>query len=183
MLNNIQNKGIFALWLTGLPCSGKTTLAKQSQKVIDGLGHKTYHLDGERFRSSAAKKLSFSRRDRDQNITNAIQSAQDYQGEGYCVIASFISPYRKHRELAREKLKNCIEIFVDAPLKICEKRDVKGMYRKARAGEIKNFTGIHDAYEIPVKPHIHLKTHEMTIDECLEKISDFLSDFGCIRYF
>lgn len=169
--------------MTGLPCSGKTTLAKESQKMLDILGHKTHHLDGDVFRSSAVKKLNFSKKDRDQNIADAIQVAQDYQNDGYCVIASFISPYRKHRELAKEKLKNCIEIFVDAPLKICEQRDVKGMYQKARAGKIKNFTGIHDPYEKPEQPHIHLKTHEMTIDECLEKISNSLSGLGHIRNF
>jgi adenylyl-sulfate kinase len=181
MLKNTLNKGNFVLWMTGLPCSGKTTLAKKIQRMLDSLGHKTHHLDGDIFRFFAVKKLNFSQKDRNQNIANAIQVAQNYQNEGYCVVVSFISPYRKHRELAKEKLKNCIEIFVDAPLKICEQRDSKGMYRKARVGEIRNFTGIQDSYEEPEQPQIHLKTHEMTVDECLEKVSNSLNDLGYIR--
>ena len=184
-LKNSGNSGInswhsdykpFVLWLTGLSASGKTTVAKALKKELDKYGDKVHHLDGDEVREASKEKLGFSKEDRDKNIKLAIDLAKGYQDNGFMVIASFISPYREHRDWGRERLDNFIEVFVDAPLEVCESRDPKGMYGKARRGEIKMFTGISDPYEEPENPDIRLKTDNARVEDCVEEIVKYLAD-------
>lgn len=166
----------FILWLTGLPAAGKTTLGKEICRKLKNRGYKIHHLDGDEVRAASKEKLGFSKEDRDKNINLAIDLAKDYQDKGYIVIACFIAPYQQHREWGREKLNNYIEIFVNAPLEVCEARDPKGIYKKARAGEINNFTGISDPYEEPSNPNLELETNPKSVKECVEKIMGYLKD-------
>jgi len=171
-----MNKKNFVLWLTGLSGAGKTTLAKKINERFKDLKIKAHHLDGDEVREASGKNLGFSMEDRDKNIELAINMTADYCDRGYVVVASFISPYERHRQWGRERLDNFVEVFVDASLDVCENRDVKGMYKKARRGEIELFTGISDVYELPKGPHIHLKTDEFSVDECLVEVERYLVD-------
>ena len=137
---------------------------------------KIERLDGDIVRQSLTKDLGFSKEDRDENISRAAFVADLLSTNGVTVLTTFISPYRQGRELARKEINNFVEIFVDTPLEVCEKRDTKGLYRKARAGEIKNFTGISDPYEKPNHPDIHLDTTKMTKEESVQKILKYLDD-------
>lgn len=170
----------FVLWLTGLSGAGKTTLAREINKRLKELEIKSHHLDGDEVRAASQEKLDFSCEGRDKNIQLAIDMAAEYNNQGYIVVASFISPYEKHRQWGREKLENYIEVFVDASLELCESRDTKGMYKKARNGEIEFFTGIGDSYEPPAQPHVHLKTGEKSIEECLAEIENYLTSNNLI---
>ena len=125
-------------------------------------------------RKSLSKDLGFSKEDRDKNIERAVFVADLLSKHGIIVLATFISPYRKHRLLAKNKIKNFVEIFVNTPLEICEKRDIKGLYKKARKNKIKNFTGISDVYENPKNPDIKLKTEQLSVKECTDKVIDYL---------
>ena len=127
-------------------------------------------------RKSLSKDLGFSKEDRDKNIERAVFVADLLSKHGVIVLATFISPYEKHRLLAKNKIKNFVEIFVNTPLEICEKRDVKGLYKKARKNKIKNFTGISDIYENPKNPDIELKTEQTSIKECASKVIDCLKN-------
>jgi len=168
----------FVLWLTGMPAAGKTTLGKAICQELKKYGHKIHHLDGDEVRAAAKEKLGYNKKDRDKNISLAIDLARKYQQQSFIVVAGFISPYREHRQWGRERLDNFIEVFVDAPLEVCEDRDPKGMYKKARAGEIEFFTGITDAYERPKDPDIYLKTDQMSVEECVSKVMEYLKDRG-----
>ncbi len=172
----MENKNTYVLWLTGLSASGKTTIAKALKKELAKYCDKVHHLDGDEARDASPVKLGFSKEDRDKNISIAIDLSKDYQDKGYSVIASFISPYREHRAWGRDRLDNFIEVFVNAPLEVCESRDPKGMYKKARAGEIEVFTGISDPYEEPDNPDVRLKTDDMRVEDCVEEIIKYLAD-------
>lgn len=171
-----MSKKKFVLWITGLPASGKTTLARALKEVLIGKLDKIHHLDGDEVRVKLGKSLGFTKEDRDKNIKLAIALAKEYQDKGYLIIASFISPYKYHREWGRNSLKNFIEIFTDSPIEVCESRDPKGLYKKARTGEIALFTGITDRYDVPINPDIHLETHKESVDDCVNKIIKYLSD-------
>lgn len=158
------------IWLTGLSGSGKTTLSKLVAERLKDRGLRVHHLDGDEVRAVSSNELGFNKEDRDKNIKLAIGLAKNYQDNAYIVVAGFISPYKVHRQWGREILDNYIEVFVDAPLEVCEERDVKGMYKKARVGEIKNFTGISDPYEKPEKADIVVKTDKLSVKESVEKI-------------
>ncbi len=172
----MENENTYVLWLTGLSASGKTTIAKALKKELAKYCDKVHHLDGDEVRDASPVKLGFSKEDRDKNISIAIDLTKDYQNKGYSVIASFISPYREHRVWGSDRLGNFIEVFVDAPLEICELRDPKGMYKKARAGEIEVFTGVSDPYEEPDNPDVRLKTDDMRVEDCVEEIIKHLAD-------
>ena len=179
MKGQISNN--FTLWFTGLSAAGKTTLA---QKVFEQLKQQelpVHNLDGDEVRAASPRQLGFSPEDRDENIRLAVDLAKRYQDAGYCVIASFISPYKRHREWGREKLNNFVEIFVDTPLEVCESRDPKGLYEKARRGEIQYFTGVDDPYEAPEAPDVHLRTNPHSIEECAEDIFGYLKRRGLMR--
>ncbi len=170
----------FTLWMTGLSGAGKTTIAKIVEAELKRRGIKVERLDGDVVRQSLTRDLGFSKEDRDKNIERVMFVAKLLSRNGIGVIASFISPYRAVRDMVRRETTNFIEVFVNAPLEVCSERDVKGMYRKALAGEIPNFTGISDPYEPPLNPEITLNTHLETPEESAAKVIAYLEEHGYI---
>lgn len=171
----------FTLWMTGLSGAGKTTIAKLLEAELkDRRGLKIERLDGDVVRQSLTRDLGFSKEDRDKNIERVTFVAKLLSRNGVGVIASFISPYRAVRDLIRQETTNFIEVFVNAPLEVCEQRDVKGMYKKAREGEIPNFTGISDPYEPPANPEIQLDTYTETPEESAARIICYLEEHSYI---
>ncbi len=175
-----KQKG-FVLWFTGLSAAGKTSVADKVFKILQKNNINLERFDGDIVRENLTKGLSFSREDRDENIRRIGFVSNLLSRNGVGVVASFISPYKKQRESLRDNVENFIEIFVDAPLAICENRDPKGMYKKARSGEIKSFTGVSDPYEVPGNSDVHLKSGEMSIDECAEKVVRYLREKGYVK--
>ena len=167
----------FLLWFTGLSGSGKSTLANALEVALVKHGKHTYLLDGDNVRKGLNNNLGFSPEDRTENIRRIAEVANLMLDAGLIVLAAFVSPYRKDREEIRSIVgaENMLEVFVDTPLEECEKRDVKGLYKKARAGEIKNFTGIDAPYEAPLNPEIHVRTVEYSIEQGIAYI---LEDLG-----
>ncbi|WP_373236184.1 sulfate adenylyltransferase subunit CysN [Cohaesibacter celericrescens] len=165
------------LWFTGLSGSGKSTIANLVEKKLHGDGRHTYLLDGDNVRHGLNKDLGFTDVDRVENIRRIGEVSRLMVDAGLIVLTAFISPYASERRLAREMLEEgeFIEVFVDTPLEICEQRDVKGLYAKARQGKIKNFTGIDAPYEAPLNPEIHVNTSTMTAQDAAERIVDLLS--------
>ena len=168
------------LWLTGLPAAGKSTIANALEKRLFAAGRHTYLLDGDDIRLGLNKDLGFSEADRVENIRRVTQAARLFVDAGLIVIVSFISPFRAQRDHARLLFETCefLEIFVDTPLSECERRDPKGLYAKARRGELKNFTGIDSPYEPPISPEVHLHTTLQTPDECVDCIYQALIHIG-----
>ena len=164
------------LWLTGLPAAGKSTIANVLEKRLFAAGHHTYLLDGDEIRLGLNKDLGFSETDRNENIRRVSEVARLLVDAGLVVIVSFISPYRAQRDRARSLFEpgEFLEIFVDTPLQECERRDPKGLYAKARRGELKNFTGIDGPYEPPASPEVHLQTTLQTPDECVDSVLQVL---------
>jgi bifunctional enzyme CysN/CysC len=160
------------LWLTGLPAAGKSTIANALEKRLFAAGRHTYLLDGDEIRLGLNKDLGYSEADRVENIRRVTQVARLLVDAGLIVIVSFISPFRAQRDHARSLFDpgEFLEIFVDTPLLECERRDPKGLYAKARRGELKNFTGIDSPYEPPISPEVHLQTTLQTPDECVDCI-------------
>jgi len=171
----IEHPG-FVLWFTGLSGAGKTTIAKALLPKLLERGIRIERLDGDVVRQSLTKDLGFSKEDRDLNIERVTFVAKVLSRNNVGVLASFISPYEETRDYVRSEVTNFIEVFVDAPLAVCEERDVKGMYAKARAGEIKNFTGIDDPYEAPAEPDLRVPTHEQTVEESVEFVLAWLEE-------
>jgi bifunctional enzyme CysN/CysC len=175
------------LWLTGLPAAGKSTIANALEKRFFAAGRHTYLLDGDDIRLGLNNDLGFSEADRIENIRRVSEVARLLVDAGLIVIVSFISPYRAQRDRVRALFEpgEFLEIFVDTPLAECERRDPKGLYAKARRGELKEFTGIDSPYEPPVSPEVHLQTTLQTPDECVNRIQQVLTpklflDTGCI---
>lgn len=172
------------IWFTGLSGSGKSTIAVALERALFGLGKLSYRLDGDNVRLGINKNLGFSEQDRKENIRRIGEVAKLFGDAGIISLSSFISPYKNDRDDVRRLHKQAglefIEVFVDCSLEEAEKRDPKGLYKKARAGEIKNFTGIDDPYEAPVEPEIHLHTDEMTVAQEVQIILDHLEDNGFI---
>jgi len=163
------------LWLTGLSGSGKTTIALALKEELKNSGYNVEYLDGDIVRKSFTKDLGFSKEDRDENIRRVSYVASYLSSkENTIVICAFISPYKDARNKARNLIDDFIEVYVDCPLDVCEKRDIKGLYKKARAGLIKDFTGIDDPYEAPENPEIVVNTSKSTLDECVEKMMLYL---------
>lgn len=161
--------------MTGLPCSGKTTLGKRLYESLVQRGLNVELFDGDKVRESISRDLDFSRFSRIENIIRVAKIARDLMDKGSSCIISMVAPYYEARFKAREIVRtNFVEVFLDAPLEVCEKRDVKGMYKRARMGEIKNFTGIDDVYEVPLNPDIRIRTGVLDIDESLKEIENFL---------
>jgi adenylylsulfate kinase len=157
------------LWFTGLSGSGKSTLAVQLEAVLHQQGFKTYLLDGDNVRTGLNRDLTFGDAAREENIRRIGEVAKLMVDAGLVVIASFISPFHKDREKVKGLVgtANYVEIFVDCPVSVCEARDVKGLYKKARAGEIKEFTGISSPYEAPQNPDLIIKSAEMPVQESI----------------
>jgi len=171
----MQHKG-FVLWFTGLSGSGKSTLANKVYEELKVNGTKIEKLDGDVVRENLTRDLGFSPEDRDENIRRIGFVSNLLSRNGVAVLASFISPYARQREDLRERLENYIEVFVNAPLEVCEARDTKGLYKKARAGKIPLFTGISDPYEAPINPDIELRTDKLSPDECTAQIISYLKN-------
>lgn len=176
MVEKNNEKQKFTLWFTGLSAAGKTTLVNRVFEELKSSGTNVHKLDGDEVRAASPRALGFTPEDRDENIRLAVDLARKYQDEGYSVVAGFISPYRHHRQWGREKLNNFIEVFVDTPLEVCEARDPKGLYQRARRGEVENFTGIDDPYEAPGSPDVHITTNPNSIEECVSQIRSYLNN-------
>jgi len=174
MKKNNKQKGC-VLWFTGLSQSGKSTTADAVYKILkEKRKLNVERLDGDVVRQSLTKDLGFSEKDRNKNIEKVTFIAKLLSRNNVIVLASFISPYRKAREKIRKEVNNYIEVFCNCPLKICEKRDTKGFYKRARKGDIENFTGISDPYERPKNPEIELKTGKLPIEKCADTIINYL---------
>jgi adenylylsulfate kinase len=173
--NKNSQKGLL-IWMTGLSGSGKTTLAYHLERALFNKGKLVYVLDGDNIRSGLNSDLGFSAKERFENIRRIGEVASLFVDAGMIVIVAFISPFRKDRDRVRRALEPgyFFEIFIDSPLDVCEKRDVKGLYKKARAGLIPDFTGISSPYEAPLNPEVHLKTNIESIDDCISKILNHL---------
>lgn len=168
----------FVLWFTGLSGSGKSTIANELEKALFDLGISTYLLDGDNVRSGLNKGLGFSAEDRNENIRRVAEVSKLMVDAGLVTIAAFVSPTFKDRELAKGVVgeQDFLEVFIDTPLHICEERDVKGLYAKARKGEISNFTGINAPFDAPTEPNVHVKTEGRMVKECVEEILSKVKD-------
>lgn len=170
----------FTLWFTGLPSSGKTTLARSIEKELFDKGLHVEVLDGDKVRLRLSKGLGFSKEDRDENIRRISYVAKIITRCGSVAITCAISPYREIRDEARTEIISFVEVYVNCPVEECIKRDLKGLYKKALSGEIKNFTGISDPYEEPLSPEITVETHKETVSESVDKIINGLIKLGYI---
>ena len=168
-----KQKGV-TLWFTGLSGSGKTTIAKEVERILKEKGYKVERLDGDEVREYLCRDLGFSREDRDENIRRVSYVAKLLTRNDVITLCCFISPYRKARQEAREIIGEFAEVYVNASLEACEERDVKGLYAKARSGEIPKFTGISDPYEPPENPELILRTDILPLEKCLEAVLDYL---------
>ena len=164
------------VWLTGLSGSGKSTIAAAVERTLFSQGKFVVMLDGDNVRTGLCGDLGFSLEDRRENIRRIAEAAKLFVGAGALVLCSFVSPTREIRGMAREIIgeDDFLEVFVNTPLEVCEARDVKGLYAKARAGEIKGFTGIDSPYEAPEEPFLDLKTPELTVEEAAQLLIDAL---------
>jgi adenylylsulfate kinase len=171
------------LWFTGLSGSGKSTVANAVESRLIELEKHTYLLDGDNIRMGLNKGLTFSDEDRVENIRRIGEVSKLFVDAGTIVLTAFISPFQKERDVVRDLVGEgeFIEVFIDTPLAICESRDPKGLYEKARKGEIPNFTGISSPYEAPVKPEIHVKTENLSIDESAGQIVNYLEEKGYLN--
>jgi sulfate adenylyltransferase len=178
-----RHKQGVCLWFTGLSSSGKTTISRHLVDRLREYGRVPTVLDGDVIRTHLSKGLGFSRKDRDTNILRIGFVASEIAKQNGVVITAAISPYRQARREARKMFRdgNFIEIFVDTPLEVCEQRDTKGFYAMARAGKIKNFTGIDDPYEAPVEPELHLETVDCLPEENAQRVINYLVSAGFIR--
>ncbi len=176
----MDNKG-FTLWFTGLSGAGKSTLAQYLTPILRERGVKVEVLDGDEIRENLSKGLGFSKEDRDTNIRRIGYVANMLSRNGCGAITAAISPYTSVRDEIREKCQaTFVEVYVHAPLATVEERDTKGLYKKARAGEIKNFTGISDPYEAPENPEVLVDTSKESIEESAQKVLDFLGQKGLL---
>jgi adenylylsulfate kinase len=166
------------IWFTGLSGSGKSTIAVQLESALFDKGYKTYLLDGDNIRGGLNRDLDFTDQGRIENIRRIAEVANLMIDSGIIVLAAFISPFRKNRDSVRKiiGLENYIEVFVDTPLEICEQRDVKGLYKRARSGELKNFTGISSPYEIPDCPDFRIQTVKFDQEEIIDLLLKFVLD-------
>ncbi len=163
-----MNKRGTTIWFTGLPCSGKSTIAVEVEKMLKARNFGVEVMDGDEVRANLSKGLGFSKEDRDTNIRRIGYVCKLLSRNGAIAISAAISPYQSVRREVREMIANdanFVEVFVDAPADVCERRDVKGMWALARSGEIKGFTGIDDPYEVPEKAEIICETHNETVEE------------------
>lgn len=173
-----NNHSSFVLWFTGLSGSGKSTIANALAKVLYKRNIRNYVLDGDNIRNGLNRDLSFSDEDRTENIRRISEVSKLFVENGTVVLTAFISPFIQDREKAKEIVseEEFIEIFVSCPIEECEKRDPKGLYSKARKGEIPDFTGIDSPYEAPVSPALTIQTNELSVNECADVILAYLQE-------
>ncbi|MGF1538464.1 MAG: adenylyl-sulfate kinase [Elainellaceae cyanobacterium] len=172
-----EQRGV-TVWFTGLSGSGKTTIRIELEKQLRDQGLKVEVLDGDIVRQNLTKGLGFSKEDRDENIRRIGFVSHLLTRNGVIVLVSAISPYRSTREEVRERIGDFVEVYANAPLSVCEERDVKGLYKRARAGEIKQFTGISDPYEAPENPEVECRTDLETLEESTAKVLAKLEAMG-----
>ncbi|MFQ5585417.1 MAG: adenylyl-sulfate kinase [Thermodesulfobacteriota bacterium] len=179
----IKQRGV-VIWLTGLSGSGKSTIAVDLEHALLENGHHAYVLDGDNIRHGLNKNLGFSPEDRSENIRRIGEVAKLFCDANLITITAFISPYREDRGNVRalQREGEFIEVYVKCPVEVCEERDTKGLYKKARAGEIKEFTGISAPYEEPQNAEITLDTSKMSLDECVRSILSYLEEKGYIQF-
>lgn len=173
----MEQRGV-TVWFTGLSGAGKTTICQAVEQALRLQNCKVEVLDGDIIRENLTKGLGFSKEDRDENIRRIGFVAHLLTRNGVIVLVSAISPYRAMREEVRQRIGNFVEVYVSTPLEVCEQRDVKGLYKRARAGQIKQFTGIDDPYEPPLSPEVECKTQQETIDQSVTKVLDQLTQLG-----
>jgi|SRR5690554_5135445 len=178
-----KNQKPCLLWFTGLSGSGKSTIANALDVALHERGYHTFLLDGDNVRHSLCKDLGFSDDDRVENIRRIGEVSKLFADAGLIVLSAFISPFASDRRLVRNLFPagEFIEVFMDTPLATCEKRDPKGLYEKARAGQIKDFTGIDSPYETPERAEMRLDTSSMSVDECVSVLIDFLVNGELIK--
>lgn len=181
--HNLNGHKSFVLWFTGLSGAGKSTLANELEKKLYENKVRTYILDGDNIRKGLNKDLGFSDNDRTENIRRIGEVSKLFVDSGIVSLVAFISPFNSDREIARQLVQKdeFIEIFVDCPIEQCEVRDVKGLYKKARSGELKQFTGIDSPYERPVNPELTIYTGEKSITQCIDQIYDYLIMKGLLN--
>ena len=173
--NKLQQKAV-TIWLTGLSGAGKSTIANEIEKRLCTLGKHTMLLDGDNVRMGLNSDLNFGEKDRMENIRRVAEVARLMNDAGLIVITSLISPYHSDRKMAKDIIgKRFVEIYVSTPLEVCEKRDIKGLYKKAKEGKISDFTGISSPYEIPCSPDIEVDTSNCELEKCVDQIMDQLS--------
>lgn len=170
------------LWFTGLSGSGKSTIANALDVALHQRGYHTFLLDGDNVRHGLCKDLGFSDADRVENIRRIGEVSKLFADAGLIVLSAFISPFRSDRRMVRNLFPagEFIEVFMDTPLTVCEARDPKGLYEKARSGEIKHFTGIDSPYEAPERPEVRLDTSEYSVDDCVDQLVNYLLQQGLI---
>ena len=170
------------LWFTGLSGSGKSTIANAVESLLFGLNKHTYLLDGDNVRQGLNKGLGFTEADRIENIRRVGEVANLFCDASLVVVTAFISAFAKDREMVRNMAMSgqFVEVFIDAPLSVCEQRDPKGLYKKARAGEIKDFTGIDSPYEVPANPELHIINDGISIEEAAIQVLDYLKKHAYI---
>lgn len=173
----MQHRGV-TVWLTGLSGAGKSTITEALAQKLRDQGCKLEVLDGDIVRTNLTKGLGFSKEDRDENIRRIGFVSHLLTRNGVIVLVSAISPYRDIRDEVRDRIGDFVEVYVSAPLEVCEARDVKGLYKRARAGEIKQFTGIDDPYEPPLNPEVNCETHNETLEESVNKVMAKLEELG-----
>ncbi|MDN3513380.1 MAG: adenylyl-sulfate kinase [Candidatus Brocadia sp.] len=179
----MKQKGV-TIWLTGLSGSGKSTIAVELEHALLENKHLAYILDGDNIRHGLNKNLGFSPEDRSENIRRIGEVAKLFTDANMITITAFISPYRQDRDNVRKLLKDgeFIEVYVKCPVEVCEQRDTKGLYKKARAGEVKEFTGISAPYEEPLHPELTVDTSKMTVDESTRAVLNYLEEKGHVKF-
>ncbi len=177
-----RHRGL-TIWFTGLSGSGKSTISVALEERLTNMGCRTYRLDGDNVRTGLNRDLSFTPEDRIENIRRIGEVAKLFRDAGVINLTAFISPYRRDREMARalSSEDDFVEVFVDAPLEVCEQRDPKGLYKKARAGSIPNFTGISAPYEPPEHAEVHLHTADKDIYGCVDQLVEYLITNGYLE--
>ena len=181
--SSIKDQKPCVLWFTGLSGSGKSTIANAVEVRLNELQKHTYLLDGDNIRMGLNIRLGFSDEDRIENIRRIGEVSKLFVDAGTIVLTAFISPFQKERDSVRSLMKEYefIEVFIDTPLNVCESRDPKGLYQKARKGEIPNFTGITSPYEAPIKPEIHIVNDNTSIEDVTEQIINYLENKGYLH--
>ncbi|NVK28208.1 MAG: adenylyl-sulfate kinase [Flavobacteriia bacterium] len=176
MREKLNGHAAKVLWFTGLSGSGKSTVANAVEKVLHERGLRTYILDGDNVRRGLNNDLDFSASGREENIRRIGEVANLMVDAGLIVLTAFVSPFKSDRDKVRQTVgsQNFVEVFVDCPLEVCEQRDVKGLYKKARAGEIPDFTGITSPFEAPENPEIHLHTDVQSLEESVTEVLNYL---------
>tara|TARA_B100000959_G_scaffold222989_1_gene236264 strand:+ start:94 stop:705 length:612 start_codon:yes stop_codon:yes gene_type:complete len=179
----LNQKGV-TIWLTGLSGSGKSTIAVELEHALIENRHQAYILDGDNIRHGLNKNLGFSPEDRTENIRRIGEVAKLFTDAGIITITAFISPYREDRDAVRKLLNNgeFIEVYVKCPLDVCEERDTKGLYKKARAGEVKDFTGISAPYEEPLNPELTIDSSKLTVEESTRAVLNYLEEKGYVKF-